>query len=459
MTRPLCLALLVAGCADDEGVGDPLPDATVAQDTGPRDAGEADADSADAGPLDAGRPALPRLNFERVELELDETTTAGHQHVTTFAFIPGTNDLLLSELHGDVYHYRIADGVGTLLGHFTLAEHVYPQAPDFEGDCGLISLAFDPSFEDNGFLYVGACLDPSSSGILRLSFDPGEYDAIATSAVIIMRESREGSLPIHNVGQLGFDLDGYLWALYGDRDNPEAARDRHNNLGSLVRIEPSRALDGEGYVPAPGNPYIGNPDGWSEAIYAYGFRSPWTGHIDALGRWWVGDVGTAPPGAVEEINVVTAPGDFFGWPAVEGPCEGECEGLVDPVRHWDHGSDHPFVAEMVSPYPSPSRVAWVGVEYRGRGNDPYDGALTGRMLYGEMCVGFVRAMELDAMGEVLTDGPVGELPKISAWDQGADGYLYASTYGACEASRSVVDIPAGLWRAVLDDDASPFTPR
>jgi glucose/arabinose dehydrogenase len=408
------------------------------------------ADGGEDGGAAPVQPA-PLLRFEPVALELDETTASGHQHVSTFAFIPGTNELLLTELHGDVYHYEVEDGVGTLLGHFTLAEHVYPPAPEFDGDCGLISLAFDPDFDDNRLFYVGACFGPSESGILRFTFDPDDYDGITASSAYVIGEARGNDRAMHNVGQVGFDEDGYLWTTFGDHGEPEWGFERDNILGSLLRIVPNRDPGGDGNAPAPGNPYIGNTEGWDEAIYAYGFRSPWTAHLDSRGRWWVGDVGSAPPWAVEEINVVTEPGSFFGWPIYEGPCEEMCDDLVDPIRYWDHSSAHPYVAEMDRPFPSPSRVAWVGVEYRDRGDDPYDGTLTGRMLYGEMCVGFVRAIELDATGEVLFDGLVGELAKISAWDQGADGYLYASTYGACEAQRAVPDVPAGLWRAVPAD--------
>lgn len=389
------------------------------------------------------------LHFERVPLQLEQATETGHQYVTTFEMIPGTNELLLAELHGDVYHYELDEGGGTLLGHFSLGEHVYPTA-GFDGDCGLISLAFDPDFADNGYFYAGLCFDASTTGILRLTLDPEDYEGITDSAAVIMRETLARTHAFHNVGQLGFDRDGYLWALYGDGSMAELAADPSSNFGSLVRIDPNRDPNGAGYAPAPGNPFIGDPAA-SEDVYAYGFRSPWTGHYDAHGRWWVGDVGSGGEAAAEEINVVTEPGSVFGWPMAEGPCEGPCDDLTDPVRFWDHSSAHPYVTQMRDPYPSQNRVGWVGVAYRDDGNDRYEGRLTDHVLYGEMCVGFVRALEMDETGEILSDGLVGELPKISAWSQGADGYLYVTTYGACEARRDVPDVPAGLWRAVLAD--------
>jgi glucose/arabinose dehydrogenase len=434
----LCGLAALMGCGSDVHP-------VVPADAGGEDAGS-DAD------VDAGRDAAvpqPRLAFERVPLALEVTTETGHHTVTTFAFIPDTNELLLIELHGDVYHYEVVDGEGVLLGHFDLSEHVYPDAPTFHGDCGLISLVFDPAFDDNGLFYAGVCFSDSETGILRLTFDREDYDGIVDSAAVIMREERQNSPSIHNVGQMGFDQDGYLWALYGERGVSALAADRENNFGAMVRIEPNRQPDGEGYEPAPGNPFIDDEDGLSKDIYAYGFRSPWTGHYDSLGRWWIGDVGSGGSAAVEEVNVLTEPASNFGWPAAEGPCEGACEGLIDPVRHWNHSSAHPYIGEMERPYPSGNRVAWVGVEYRDHGEDPYEGLLTHRVLYGEMCVGFVRAIELDATGEVLFDALVGEMPKISAWGQGADGSLYVTTYGACEARRDVPDVPAGLWRAVL----------
>jgi glucose/arabinose dehydrogenase len=428
------LSLAVVGCTDES---------STVQEAGERDA------ASDAGPADAGAP-VTFLSFERVPLELDAMTEGGHQRVTTFRFIPGTNQLLLAELHGDIYHYEVGEEGASLLGHFSVSDHVYPDE-GYAGDCGLISMAFDPDFDANRLLYLGACMDEHGSGVLRVTFNPSDYDGIASTAVVVIREELPDSPPIHNVGHMGFDGDGYLWVLFGERNSRDMSQYLTNNLGALLRIVPSREPGEGGYAPAPDNPFAGDPER-SPDIYAYGLRSPWTGHYDSLGRWWIGDVGSAGSYAAEEVNIVTDPGSNFGWPIVEGPCTGDCERFVDPVRSWTHASAHPFVLELQDPFPSNNRVAWVGVEYRDRGTDPYGGLLAGRMLYGDMCVGFVRLIEVDATGEILFDAQVGALPKVSAWDQASDGYLYVTTFGSCEAQLQRLDAPAGLWRAVPGEE-------
>jgi hypothetical protein len=68
----------------------------------------------------------------------------------------------------------------------------------------------------------------------------------------------------------------------------------------------------------------------------------------------------------------------------------------------------------------------VGIEYRPT-QDRYNGLLTGKMLYGDFYLGFVRAIMIDDAGAVVSDGPLGHLDLPVAWQQGKDGYVYAGT--------------------------------
>jgi glucose/arabinose dehydrogenase len=90
----------------------------------------------------------------------------------------------------------------------------------------------------------------------------------------------------HHGGQLQFGPDGLLYASTGMGDDPAAS-------GKILRFDPRR--------PEP-------------EVYATGLRNPWrfSFHRRAL---LIGDVGDRK---VEEIDVATAPGHDFGWPAYEG---------------------------------------------------------------------------------------------------------------------------------------------
>lgn len=429
------LAALI-GCTD----GDSEPDGSAGSDASMDADASTDASASTDGDArmptdDGGGERELALRFEEVALEKSP------EQVTNFRFIPGTQELLVLSKSGTVRHYELEQERAKLLGSFEV-----PGTHD-SLDCGLISLAFDPAFEDNHRIYLGLCFSEKDTGIVRMTFTPDDYDAIAGSSVEIHRASEpDANRPWHNIGQMGFDADGNLWALYGEKTVSKNSQDLSNDLGSLVRLRPGREPDEGGFEPAePPNPFADSSER-SHEVYAYGLRSPWTGLLDSHGHYVIGDVGG---GDFEEINVVTAPGQNFGWPDAEGSCAEDCDDFVNPVREWAHESSHAFVLDDPSASATTERVGWVGVEYLPEGENRYDGLLDGKILYGDMCVGFVRAMQLDDEGELVSDAHVGHLRGASAWARGPDGYVYAVTYGSCTSDDDPE--PGGLVRAVLEE--------
>ena len=92
--------------------------------------------------------------------------------------------------------------------------------------------------------------------------------------------------------------------------------------------------------------------------------------LDSKGRWFVGDVGGS---LIEEVNVVTSPGQNFGWPWHEGECDPNCDGSTPPLLWWDRTLTHRYAVEDPRTPQHLRRVVWVGNEYRDRGD--YDNAL------------------------------------------------------------------------------------
>jgi glucose/arabinose dehydrogenase len=358
-------------------------------------------------------------------------------------FIPGKSQFLVATRDGELLHYALAEHHATLLGRFQVPEvHV-------ELDCGLISLTFDPDFANNGFVYTGQCFSMKESGILRLRFDPSSYATIGSSAVEILRAGDPlAPRPWHNIGHIGFDPDGNLWALFGDKRVNTNGQDLANIPGSLIRIRPSTDPDKGGYEPAnPPNPFESEQDA-DPSIYAYGLRSPWTGVLDSKGQYFFGDVGED---TTEEINVVSKPGQNFGWSLFEGACSGkECEGFTNPIVDWGRSTDEQVVIDDEDANARGTRVAWVGLEYLENQLDPYEGRLDGKVLYGDMCVGFVRALTTDANGVLKSDQHLGHLSDATGWAQAPDGYIYAVTFGACE-SRFAPEV-GKLVRAIATDE-------
>jgi len=401
-------------------------DATVSDvSSGGVDAADASVPAVDAGPdVTTARPYW--FGFEEVKLGGDSKA------VTELRFIPGTADeFLLLEKDGRVLHYRLQGDTAALLGTFTLPVET-------EADCGLLSLAFDPDFVHNRNIYFGYCITRTHNRISRHVFDPTNYPSIVPGQEIITAGDPTAKEAWHNVGSMGFDASGYLWAVFGEKELSTPAQDMTTALGSLVRIQPNPD-GGAGYLVPPSNPYAadGTKNG---AIYAKGLRSPWRASLDSKGRWFIGDVGNA---TAEEVDMVSAPAQNFGWPMHEGNCAPNCGATVGPLVTWDRSPSHPLSLEDPRSPQNSRRVAWVGPEYRDRGNDRYGGRLTGRVLYGEFCSGWVRAIDAPVDGGAPADNLIAHLESITSWDQGPDGYLYAVTYGSCFAYPYM---PGQLWR-------------
>jgi hypothetical protein len=287
--------------------------------------------------------------------------------------------------------------------------------------CGLLSLAFDPDFDENGLLYFGACASIETSGIYRVTVDRTDW-SVSDRVTIVEGTWPDAWSPFHNIGWIEFDDEGYLFGLFGEKNRGRFAKQLDTVLGKAVRILPSKAPGEGGYTAHPDNPFVGT-DGL-DAIYATGLRSPWTGAFDAAGNLWVGDVGA---GLYEEINVVTRGGNY-GWPDVEGPCDGPCDGTIGPIASWGHNSVHPYFVDDVDIEVTTFRTSWVAAGPR----DPsaYDGRLAGRVLFGDLCMGFTRSAAVDESGQLVVDEPLGHLTP-GAFVDGPNGHLYASTLDGC----------------------------
>lgn len=360
--------------------------------------------------------------------------------ITEIAFIPGTSEFLALNKTRTVTHYLLdsEQDRAMRLGAFDV-----PMV-DETADCGLLSVAFDPAFAENRLVYFAACESIGYSRITRHELDPADYGKIATTAATVIRVGTEVPTEAwHNVGSIGFDHDGYLWALFGDKTLAEEAQDLSTNLGSVIRIDPART--GEGYTPAPGNPFAGMA-GHSPDIAAYGLRSPWRGALDHAGRLWIGDVGNS---AFEEVNVTKFAGENFGASLAEGRCTEGCDQLTDPIVLWDRSNDSRYAREDPEVVPTARRVVWVGVEYpRTVAVDRYQGRFFHKMLVGDFCTGWIRAIGLDDQGVVTYDEAAGHLVGATSWALGPDGYVYASSYGHCLAWPYR---EGAVYRAVLAD--------
>lgn len=228
------------------------------------------------------------------------------------------------------------------------------------GEQGLLSIAADPAFATNGFVYVyytssatafvhvdrftctGDLANPSSTNVT--------FAASSRTAILGAMPDNAGN---HNGGSLRFGPDGKLWITVGDDANACLAQSLTSQAGCLLRLDvsglpalPSLVLPAFSALDPGNNPNSAATD-FSQLVVARGLRNPFRAEIDPVtGNVYIGDVGA---GAVEEYSeYVYNPGALtlvnFGWPWREGAqggsgCGGsQPAGLVDPIGAVSHGS-------------------------------------------------------------------------------------------------------------------------
>lgn len=210
---------------------------------------------------------------------------------------------------------------------------------------GLLGFAFHPDFPENGRFFLDyTATDPDRTVIAQYRVDPADPEgSVPQEAGVILEVSQPYSN--HNGGQIAFGPDGYLYVALGDGgsggDPRGNGQDPSTLLGSILRIDVDRPVDGRAYGIPEDNPFRGNTRGHREEIFAYGLRNPWRFSFDPLtGGLWTGDVGQ---NRIEEVDLVE-PGGNYGWNIMEGsscyePSSGcDRSGLTLPVAEYTHES-------------------------------------------------------------------------------------------------------------------------
>ena len=293
-----------------------------------------------------------------------------------------------------------------------------------EGEQGLLSLALDPGFSRNGYLYVYYSVrvspgEPWRARIARFQTG-GEGDSFAfnpASKLTILVIELPGA--VHIGGALAFGADGMLYLGIGDgyAGNTRDGQDAGTLPGTVIRIDVRDATEEVPYRIPPDNPFAGRDDARPE-VWAHGLRNPWRMSFDReTGALWAGDVGGRRR---EEVNVIRAGGNY-GWSIFEGTrCiagrQSLCArpDLIPPVWEYDHADG---CAAVIG-----------GYVYRGDAIP----ALRGWYLFGDFCNGSgwalpagraaagapVEAMRLWSLS--LGDAPL----KVTSLAEDASGEIY-----------------------------------
>lgn len=295
------------------------------------------------------------------------------------------------------------------------------------GEAGLLGIAFDPKFSENGLVYLSFNADivPPRQGVAfesvvarARSTDGGAtIDGGTLERVLVVEQPFSN----HNGGKIGFGPDGHLYIALGDGgsggDPLGSGQDKNSLLGKILRIDVSKTP----YAIPADNPFAGG--GGRPEIFAYGLRNPWKFAWDPVtSEMWAADVGQ---GSYEEIDRIVKGGNY-GWSVREGKhCfkNATCptEGFVDPVLEYGR-SDGVSVTG--------------GYVYRGATLPSLDG----KYVYGDFGSGRIWAVDRDESGAPVATKLADSALKISTFGQDDAGEVYVADYGSGTIKRIV---PAG----------------
>jgi MYXO-CTERM domain-containing protein len=231
--------------------------------------------------------------------------------ITGMAFAPdGSNRLFLSVKGGDVRIVQMTPGGGGALlpTPFVTVSPVYTNS---EG--GVIGMAFDPDFVNNGYVFLFVSVSATEQQIIRYT----ATGDVGTAKTIILP-----GLPTrghnHDGGGVGFGADGMLYWSVGDLGNGTGVDADLTSLAAKVgRARRDGAIPGD-------NPFVDGPGGNNDYIFARGFRNPFTLTFQpTTGLLWVNVVGTN----AEQAFVVRA-GDHAGYNDFEND---QPDGYITPI--------------------------------------------------------------------------------------------------------------------------------
>jgi glucose/sorbosone dehydrogenase len=291
------------------------------------------------------------------------------------------------------------------------------------GERGLLSIALPPDFAASGRFFADYAAE--EDGAIHVV----ELHWVAPGVV-----SRRELLTIphpgaanHYGGQLQLGPEGDLFVSTGDGGGSDDefgnAQDLESLLGKILRIDPTPSGLLPYTVPA-GNPFAGAADPWN-TIWSYGLRNPFRFSFDRLtGALTIGDVGQ---GAWEEVDYSPAPnrgaGANYGWNCregfVAGPGTDEGCGTAPPGAFTE-----PIFAY---PHEDPEDGGAFGCAIIGGyvSRDPGIVSLSGRYLYGDLCVGEIRSFvpALPLAGGDRSEGM--QVENLNSFGEDSCGRLYA----------------------------------
>ncbi len=311
----------------------------------------------------------------------------------------GVNDALITEKKGTLRH--VQDGV--------LNPDPIRGTPDVlsAGQGGLLDVALDPDFSDNGWVYL-AFSDPKEPGsgyamtkVVRGRIAGGEW----TDEQIVFQAEIDDYVKtrFHYGSRITFDSTGKLYFSIGDRGKKDEAQDLSVPHGKIHRV------NRDGTIPDD-NPFAGMADAYA-SIYSYGNRNP-QGLIvhPETGVLWETEHG---PKGGDELNAIKA-GVNYGWP------------VISYGRNYSGTELTPYTAKPGMAQPASQWTPSIAV----CGLDVYTGDLfpqwKGRLMAGALRYETVRLIEVDGDQYVSEATLIKDEGRVRDVTTGPDGAIYVA---------------------------------
>ena len=183
---------------------------------------------------------------------------------------------------------------------------------------GLRAFAFDPDYENNGWLYIFYMADnPRHNRVVRITADPSNPNKALPESEFTLIElpfNATTSSGSHNGGDMLFGHDGKLYFTTGDGWNGgDDVQSLSTYTGKLFRI------NSDGSIPED-NPFLDQTTGPFQAIYALGLRNPYTMAINPMnGNIYIHDaVGSKKANIYQIKGDQSSGGANFGHDGFEG---------------------------------------------------------------------------------------------------------------------------------------------
>lgn len=262
----------------------------------------------------------------------------------------GSNRIFVVEQGGVI---KVFNSSYTLLGNFLTVSGIATG-----GEQGLLSLAFHPNYETNGFFWVYYTNGAGDLEVSRYKVSSGNANqADVNSKQVVITIPHPGQTN-HNGAKLNFGNDGFLYFATGDGggggDANNNAQNGNSLLGKMIRINVSTGTTAPYYTVPPDNPFVTNPNVLDE-IWALGLRNPFRWSFDRTTYdMWIGDVGQD---AREEINYRAAGstvGINYGWRCYEGNLPYNTNGCLPSTNYvfpvYDYVNPNPGAASVTGGY-------------------------------------------------------------------------------------------------------------